>query len=1056
MIKRLLSLLLVVPLIAWASPDVMAQAGTITGTVYDADEDFPLAGTTVQLVEEGMGQVTDTEGNFEFTDVPGGTHTLLVTFIGYQEYEEEINLSAGEEVHIEVGLQQDVFGLEELVVTGVIGEVERGQTPFSIGRVRGDDVIQVPNVSAEQALRGQVAGVNMVQGSGQPGEAANFHIRGLTSISGNNEPLIIVDGTIIEGTMADIDAYNIESIEVIKGAAAASMYGSRAAAGVVQIRTDRGQGLQDQSTRVNFRSEVGVSNLPTEVANIGHHFYYMDDQGNYLNSDGEVVDSRAAAGAPDAEYAVMDQEFPGETFNHTDRFFSNQINHSQNLTISQRYGPTNYSITLSNTSEGGIIPESDGYWRRSARINIDSRLTEALSTSVSGYYAQSNRDLVHGEPLFSLQFFAPDVDLAERDEDGRYIHNPGPDPLEENPLYDVAYQDFQRNNGRLLANASLNWNPVEWFDLEGDVNMDRSDIHHRDFTPTWHQTIDFGFDDGYMRMFNRRQRAINSSVNARFSQQFGDLQVRSMLRALDERTSYEQFEASAERFMVEETPVLDAMDEDNYSIESWEQEIISQSYLGNINFIYDNTYIFDVLLRRDGSSLFGAAERWHTYYRGSMAYVISEEDWFDVNAVSDLRFRASTGTAGGRPGFTARFETWNIGSGGTVTKSTLGNRELKPEHSTEHEFGIEAGLFNRFNFDITHARTTTENQIIPVPLAGYFGFNTQWANAGTLESQTWEASMQAFAVRTSDMQLSFRLNIDRTESVITEYNRPPHRYGVVSQDASFFRRPGETLGTLYGLKWVESLDNLPSNFQGYEEYFDINDDGYVVPVGRGNSWTDGWDIEDGERVSGPGAEGDHKWGETVVAEDGTVLGEWGMPVNYVDDEGEDIHKIGATVPDMNLGFSTSFNYRGFNAYFLLEGVFGRDVYNRTRKWAVRDNMAGEMDQADVPVEQRKPSGYYQHLYATNETSSHFVEDGSYIKLRELNIGYTFTQSQLSPLFGTAVDELSFNLIGRNLLTFTDYSGFDPEVGSGSANIYGYDDFNYPNFRQIAGSVNITF
>lgn len=1056
MARRLLSLLIIVPLFAWGLPDAMAQEGTISGTVYDQQDDIPLAGTTVLLVEEDMGQITDTEGNFEFTNVPAGTHTLTVTFVGYQEYSQEIELSAGEEVNIEVNLEEDVFALEELVVTGVVGETQRGQTPFSIGRVSGEDAVRVPNVSAEQAIRGQVSGVNMVQGSGQPGEAASFHIRGLTSIEGANQPLIIVDGTIIEGSMADIDAYNIESIEVIKGAAAASMYGSRAAAGVVQIRTERGQGLEDQTTRVNFRSEVGVSNLPTEVNNIEHHRHYIDDDGNYLDGEGNVVDTRAEAGTPPDAWGVMDQEFPGETFDHTDRFFGNQVNHSQNLSLSQRYGPTNYSITFSNTREGGIIPESEGYWRRSARVNVDSRLTDALTTSVSGYYARSHRDLVHGQPLFSLQFFAPDVDLAERDEDGRYIHNPGPDPLEENPLYDVAYQQFDRDRSRINANGRLTWNPLEWVELEGDMSFDRLDWQHRDFTPTWHQAVDFGFDRGHMAMENRVTQAINSSINARFNQDFGDLETRTLLRVSDERTGYSEFQAEGERFLVEETPVLDAIDEDNYEMESETQEIISQSYMANLNLIYDDTYITDLLIRRDGSSLFGADRRWHTYYRGSLAYVMSEEDWFDVDAVNDLRLRVSTGTAGGRPGFTARFETWDVGTGGSLSKGTLGNRELVPEHSTEYEFGLEAGFYNRFNFELTHARTRTEDQIIPVPLAGYFGFNTQWQNAGTLESQTWEASLQAFAVRTQTMQWSFRLNADRTESEIVEYDRPPHRYSVVAQDASFFRRPGETLGTIYGLKWVESLDGLPHNLQGYEEYFDINDDGYVVPVGSDNSWTDGWDIEDGERVSDLNADPDHRWGEAVFAEDGTFLGEWGMPINFVDEDGEDIHKIGETIPDMNVSFSSTFNYRGFNAYFLLESVLGRDIYNRTRKWAVRDYMAGEMDQADVPVEERKPVDYYQNLYAVNETSSHFVEDGSYLKLREVNVGYTFDQTQLSPIFGGAVDELTFSLIGRNLLTFTDYSGFDPEVGSGDANIYGYDDFNYPNFRQIAGSVNITF
>jgi hypothetical protein len=454
--------------------------------------------------------------------------------------------------------------------------------------------------------------------------------------------------------------------------------------------------------------------------------------------------------------------------------------------------------------------------------------------------------------------------------------------------------------------------------------------------------------------------------------------------------------------------------------------VVSQGYFFITALDYQGKYIGDFLVRRDGSSLFGPKERWQTYFRAAAAWRIAQEDWWPVDAINEFKLRYSIGTAGGRPRFASQYETYSVSSG-VITPRTLGNAQLKPELSTEQEFGLEMVLWNKVAATFTYVDNKVEDQLLNVPLPGYAGFQSQWQNAGTLESNTFEASLETSIINRPDLSWSTRINFDRTTQEITYLNRPAYRSGPR------YIREGEALGTYYGDRWTKDCSTMAAGTDCSQ--YQVNDDGYLVYVGAGNSYQDG--IAKG------------LWGTT-----GPNGEKWGRPIKDRDEDGNPFLFLGVGVPDYNLNWANTFRAGNLQATILLDGEFGTDKYNGTRQWALREWRGGEVDQNGKADGLKKPVAYYSDLYNVNQDNSHYVEDGTYIKIREVSLRYTLDQSMLSRIGGgMGLESAALSITGRNLLTFTDYLGYDPEVGG----IVGGDDaYQYPNFRTITAVLELIF
>jgi hypothetical protein len=372
----------------------------------------------------------------------------------------------------------------------------------------------------------------------------------------------------------------------------------------------------------------------------------------------------------------------------------------------------------------------------------------------------------------------------------------------------------------------------------------------------------------------------------------------------------------------------------------------------------------------------------------------------------------------------------------------LGNRDLKPEFSTEQEAGVDLSLFDfRTSLSLTYAQTTTENQILEVPLNRYTGFRSQWRNAGTLESRTWEATLDLRLLERPTFTWNARILLDATRSEITALDVPAYK----QENGWYYAREGEEVGTFYGYQVAKNCNHLPDGVSC--EGFAVNDDGYLVWIGEGGSFSD------------------PQWGTDGPAIDGDLL-KWGTPFagrceDRVTGAQTWFCPLGRSVPDYNLGLSTTVGWRGLTVYALFSRSAGFDL----RRGYLNLSTAGVYeDQHDVAEDRRKPIGYFEALYnlSAGENSSINVIDGTFTKLRELSLAYQVGPEVLSRIPGLgSFTSIVLKLTGQNLFTWADYEGFDPDVGRtggtvGSAALNRVDFNAHPLMRTFTGVVEVVF
>jgi len=1087
--RRLIAVLIAAAL---APVSLLAQeAATVTGRVTNA-QGQPEAAVLVRIESLNAGASTGADGTYRLV-IPGAriragqSVTITASRQGLSPVSRSITLSPGASLTQNFQMAAQIILLEDVVVTGTAGAVEARKVPFDVGQVTAED-IQVPTTSAAAAIQGKVAGATVVQGSGRPGSAPSILLRGPKSINASGrsqEPLYIVDGVILGANAADIDALEIEKIEVLKGAAAASLYGSRAANGVIQITTKRGSRVPDDQVRYTARSETGRSALPTtpELLLTRSHEYALSPNGKFLTSAGveceflscptlRLAGQGAATGAtPSESNTYQSQPWPGETYDQVRRIFQQGMFLQNSVAAEGRAGATNFHVSYNNLRDEGVLPGLEGLNRNNFRVNVDQAIRANMSVSASAFYSRSTNQMFpesSGNPLFALTRMPAGVNLWAcqdnpqedcRNDPQRIILQANPTNVEStNPLYELTTRQYSQNKGRFMGSATLRISPVNWFDVDASASYDRLEDARQDYYPKGFRTAQSSVtvNNGFLDQERILTQAFNGSMTGTARFDIGEnIHNRTQLRYLYEQRDYDYAYTSGYNFAVGDVITFDNTTKANLSASSFVQPERADGYFVITNFDIADRYVLDALVRNDGSSLFGADERRQWYYRVGGAWLLSEEPWFRLPGLDDVKLRYAVGTAGGRPSFSAQYETYSV-SGGAVSPLTLGNRELRPEHTTEHEAGIELGfLNNRAELGVTYARSSTEDQILPVPLPSYTGYVNRTVNAGTLASNTWEVSLDTRLIERGDFSWSARVNYDRTRSEITEMNVPGFRYGVTGQGLNnvFYAREGEVLGTFYGRQFATECAHLPAGIDCNQ--FRVNDDGYLV-------YTAGGELTD------------RKWGQAAplsLQASHPLLATltWGTPfgglcTDRVSGQATDFCPLGNTLPDYSVGFSSTLSYGGLSVYGLLDAVQGFSVYNQPLQWAVFRRTSGLSDQAGVAPELQKPLSYYSAIYSTSglRPSSAFVEDGSFVKLREVSLRYTFGESLLARLPGVNnFDGLSLMLTGRNLHTWTNYRGFDPEVGkssgeTGSAALGRVEGYQYPNFRTWTLGVEVNF
>lgn len=1063
-----------------ASP-ARAQEAQVVGTLTN-QAGAPIVGAQVfieGLAEQGVGTMTNQQGRYRLV-VPAGlvrgqTATVVARSLGYSTGEERVTIAPGT-ITANFVLQQTALSLDEVVVTGVIDPVAGKKLPFTVGKVSAENVSTVPATGAAlSSLQGKVAGVNITRPSGKPGTEVSVQLRTPTSVFTGNEPLFVVDGVILGAGTIDIEALDIESIEVIKGAAAASLYGSRAAAGVVQIRTARGSSLGMDQTRFTYRTEAGASALPRRIATRTTHWQKINTGAPYTDANGRLVrtgdriDRAGNLGGPrragfngfvNNPGQISDQRFVDPLYDHLSLFYKPGRFVTQALTMSQNTEKTNFLTSINLYNEAAAIPNMKGYDRYNLRFNLDHRVVPNLTLSFSGYHNRSDRgDIDEGESgttgqgaFFQLMRYNKEIDISRKDANGRFLQFPDSAYWQENPLFIAQTRDNWDNRARTLGNLGLQYAPTTWLRIMGQYSYDRLERSTQAHLPAGTPINPFtGRQETFPSpgLLDLQERTIdtqNGMLSATLTRPFGDLNPRLTFSSTFERRDYRRTQSRGEDFAVWGTTDLN-LARDRF-LRSTEEDIRANGYLADLALDYNEKLIGSFLVRRDGSSLFGPEERWHDYYRAAVAYRMNEEPWWPLRGVvTEFKPRYSIGTAGNRPLFAYQYETWNVNvsdDGQTVefARNTLGNRFLKPEHVTEQEAGLDIALYDRYLLQLTYADQRTKNLILRRPQFAATGYQYQWDNLGAMRGQTLEASLEASLFQTQDFRWNAAVVGDHSTSEITDWPIAPLRDGI------HIYEPGSSLYDIYGSRHLTSLDQLsaigiPAEFHNQ---FDINDEGYVVWVGAGNTWRDGMTTN---------AQGRVLWDTRT-----NIAGQsyrWGHPIADFDPEtGEQrTYRIGSMKPDLNYGLMSNMEYRGFSVHAHLRGQIGGEVYNYTRQRMYRLNQHGDIDQIGKPEESKKSRHYYRlGLYNGDIPTAAFVEDASFLKLQAVQVAYTFRQNQLARLLGdNAPQDLKVGVTGRNLLTLTGYTGYDPDIGTV---LNRYDAFSYPNLRQLTATVEVSF
>ncbi len=1031
-----------VGLLLLASAGLANAQTSVSGTVTSADDGLSLPGVAVIVKGTTIGTTTNMEGLYRI-DVPANATTLVFQFIGLKTQEVQI----GQQTTIDVVLSSDMFNLDEVIVAGVASGTQRKKLTVSVGKVSSEELLEVPAVNAAGALQGKMAGVQVTTNTGTPGQSATILIRGATSISGSQEPLYIVDGAIIEGGLSDLNVDDIESIEVVKGASASALYGSRAGSGVIVVTTKRGATLAAGTTKITIRNEFGLNQMPKFLPLAEHHNYELKENPSSIYTDylGVIFPSTYTGGTdPNISgirvislnhYADNPYAFVND---NQDAIFRNGNFYTNYASVANNSGKTNFLMSFENSQEEGVLEYTDGYNRKNFRINVDHFIGEKFKISASQLIGKSYTQAPggvnsNGGIFFDVLFLLPDIDLTRPNEengDPFDVNVSNWNSNEDNPLYALTQIKREEDRTYMVGTYGAEYFAADWLTLDAKYAFDRRNVDYTSWTPKG--MLQRGGtllveDLGSLYKFGSVTFSQTGQFTAHLNKQFGELTTKAKFSYLFEDLHYASTGATGYDFSVENMPSMDAI-VGAKSITSYIEDVRADNVFGIFQFDLKGKYLADVMVRYDGSSLFGAEERWKPYYRISAAYRISED--FPIPGIQELKLRAAYGTSGQRPGFAAQYETFSFSNGLPANAYTLGNKYLKPSNSAELEVGLNAEFLNRFSFEFVYANTNTTDQILLAPLPAYYGYQYQWQNAGALESTVFEATLGAKIIKKKDFSWDANLVFDRIRQTVTELNIPAFQTGPIGQDAdqAFYIRAGETFGVIYGTTFLTSLEALAPQLASTDNIsnYEINSDGYVIRIG-----TQG----------------------TINEKPIKLLDATGNPVKGV---------IGNTNPDFRLGLSNTLKYKNISLYFLFDWKNGGDVYNRTAQWLYRDLRHIDVDQFGKPENEKKTTDYYSTLYDVNDINSHFVEDGSYLKLRELALYYTLGEKELSGFANGLFKSVKLGLIGRNLLTFTNYTGYDPEVGqinngyAGSSQYFQFDAYGYPAYRTISGSLTIVF
>jgi len=1017
MYRKLLSALLLTVLFV---PAVFAQTGSISGMVTDAETGDIIPTANILLVEINRGTATDTEGNYSIGNIPVGTYTMRVSFIGYKTYTNQILIEEGRQLIRNIELEPGAIGLDELVVTGYGVETKRELTG-SITKVSSEDFQDVPGQNTESLLQGRAAGVQITTNSGAPGGQFEVKVRGTGSINAGTDPLFIVDGvqmsTSESSEQGELSVFNqiapsdIESIEVLKDAAAAAIYGAQAANGVVLITTKRGQAGETQFTA---RSEWGLrSEIKTyDLLNTPQWVDYMSEA--FANSDfgGDVELGRAfvLGNEPFKSFGIgllggfgYDLGTPVEDlrdFDWQDFIFRQGFSQKYNLSASGGTESTRFFITGGWERTEGSVLDSD-FERFNLRTNFDHQFTPKLAGKLNFTVSNTQSNAVCEDGPFincpvSQSNFEPPVSFPFLD-DGSYNSNTR-FGLSGNP---AIVEDHVRRFAdvvALLGNISATYNFNSWLSLTTLWGLDYRQTRDVNESSIFAAPSTDGFiNEGIASVIN-----FNTNTVLNFRQTFRDKHNISGLIGGEYRRDFSrEIETTGQGLPNNLFTSISSTANPSFA-QGFDDEFRIASYFGQAKYNFDERYFVSVTARYDGSSRFGRDNRWGFFPSVSAAWRASEEQFFNVDIIDDLKIRASYGVTGNAEiGNFAASPLFGISGSYSGVRGLsfvqLANPNLTWEEAKEINLGLDYSLWGgRFSGSIDIYQRDNENLLLDRPLPLDSSFNSVTSNVGEVRNQGIEFEFNSVNVDRGDFLWTSRFNI------AIQKNEVLSLVGDVEQLGSGLTpvRIGKPIDAFWAPRWagVNPADGRPM-------WLDANGNITYDPTIADNVFFDG-------------AEQD-------------VIGGFGSRFSY-------------RGLSLDVFFQYSFGQHAFPAqewFFMQTPTFVTGVWDEVlRRW----QQPGDI--TDIPrvifLDQFPNTANFRTTIGRNA-----LFDASYIRLKNVTLSYNLPSSIVQKI---NLRGLRFYASGLNLITWTSWPGLDPEVAGT------FTQASFPAALQVNGGVEIRF
>lgn len=936
------------------------QNYTIQGNVSSNDGEA-LIGATVEFPALQTGTITDIDGNYTFEVITEpGSYQLRVSYVGFETTEQTIDLGNEQSVNLDIQLGTDILRLTEVVVTGAGALTEKRQLGNSIATLKNAEIAGAGSVDVTSALSGKLAGIQVTQNSGDPAGGVSVRLRSASTVNGSSDPLYIIDGVIVnnnstnvlnitsvvQNRLSDVNPQDIERIEVIKGGAAAAIYGSRASNGVVQIFTKKGVAGKP---KISFSTSINFNSLRKSRD-------FNDAPLDWVSSD--ITDASTT---------------PATRYDYQDMVFQNSVGTDNYLSMSGGRDNTRYFSSISYLHNDGIMKSTD-YNRVAGRIRIDQILNKWASFSAGTYFARSHsNDLPNGGYGFGVLqtiLFTNNRVNPAIDENGNYPTM----TFYPNILEYIETFDYQQLNNRSISDFQLKLNPLTGLSINYNVGFDNSTSTGTSYSPIGTTTA----ISGRARTSTIATTQVNNDINVAYR--------KDLTNSISSATAAGftlQYDKNTLSSISGSTLALGVQTTDGAGTVATDELRSEKSIWGGYiqeTFGFNDKLFITGALRIDGSSVFGKDERNQLYPKVSGSYILSDEPFWENslgNVFNSFKIRAAWGQAGNLTAIGPFDVLTNYGGvslgglSGLISPSTIGNPDLRPERQTEIEVGVDLTLLNnRVGIELTYYTQDIEDLLLERSLSPSTGASFRIENIGAMTNKGFEALVSATPVQTNDLKWNVLATFSTNKNEVN---------GV----------EGEEIG-IGNFGFAKARNGLPLGIfrQGY---YARNSDGSLLltPAGIPQREKGSYDAN----------------GNPVPERDGD-----GQP------SGTSLVKvIGDPNPDFVASLINEFTYKNWSLRFQFDAVQGFDILSWDTRMFYRFG-GGPQEAAELRGESVRGTG--SALFGIAES---YIEDGSFIKLRELSLSHLLQ----SPVKG--LSDIRFTLSGRNLFSIDDFSSWDPEV-----------------------------